>query len=67
MVADDLVLMVKKGGLSSAFDRDSGKSLWELKRIQNLGEYYASPIVGDGKVYLTGEKDRKSTRLNSSH
>ena len=55
VVANDLVLMVKKGGLSSAFDRDSGKSLWELKRIQNLGEYYASPIVGDGKIYLTGE------------
>lgn len=55
LVVNDLVFLVKKGGLSSAFDRDTGKALWELKRIQNLGEYYASPVTGDGKVYLTGE------------
>ena len=25
------------------------------KRIRNFGNYYASPVVGDGKIYVTGE------------
>jgi outer membrane protein assembly factor BamB len=47
--------VVKKGGLASCFDAASGKPLWELQRIRNFGDYYASPVAGDGKVYIIGE------------
>ncbi len=47
--------MVKKGGLSSCFDAATGKTYWELKRIGNLGEYYASPVYGDGRIYVAGD------------
>jgi outer membrane protein assembly factor BamB len=26
-----------------------------MSRIGNLGDYYSSPIAGDGKIYVTGE------------
>ena len=26
-----------------------------MRRIQNIGEYFASPICGDGKIYVAGE------------
>lgn len=53
-VADQL-FVVKKGGLCSSFDLETGKAHWETKRLGNLGEYFASPVAGDGKIYVTGE------------
>lgn len=55
LLVGDKLFMVKKGGLASCFQAGSGKALWETKRIRNLGDYYASPVAGDGKIYVTGE------------
>ena len=55
LVVDDRLFLVKKGGLSSCFETSSGKSIYGLSRIRNLGNYYASPIAGDGKIFVTGE------------
>jgi len=55
LVVDGRVYIVKKGGLSSCFNSEDGSTLWMTKRIRNFGDYYASPIYGDGKVFLTGE------------
>ena len=55
LVVGGQVFVVKKGGLSSSFDVLTGKTQWELKRLRNLGDYYASPVAGDGKIYVVGE------------
>lgn len=55
LAVDGRVYVVKKGGLSSCFNADDGSTVWKLKRVHNFGEYYASPVYGDGKIYLTGE------------
>jgi len=55
LVYEGKVFVVKEGGISSCFDAQSGKKVWKKKRIRNLGHYYASPVAGDGKVYVTGE------------
>lgn len=55
LVVDDLLFVVKKGGISSGFLPGDGKTLWLNKRIGNLGEHYASPVAGDGKIYVAGE------------
>jgi outer membrane protein assembly factor BamB len=55
LVVGNQLFIVKKGGISSSFDTATGKRQWELKRLQNLGEYYASPVAGDGKIYVTGD------------
>ena len=49
------LFIVKSGGLSSSFDTATGKPHWELARIKNIGDYYASPVAGDGKIYVVGE------------
>lgn len=54
LVSQDRLLVVKAGGLSSCFEAANGKTLWQLSRIKNLGEYYASPIAADGKIYIAG-------------
>ena len=55
LVAGDQLFTVKRGGLSSSFDAATGKSHWELGRIRNIGDYYASPIAGDNKIFVAGE------------
>ncbi|MBI3866557.1 MAG: PQQ-binding-like beta-propeller repeat protein, partial [Planctomycetia bacterium] len=36
-------------------DAATGKARWELARIRNIGDYFASPVAGDGKIYVVGE------------
>jgi outer membrane protein assembly factor BamB len=46
---------VKKGGISASFNAENGETVWMQRRIGNLGNYYASPIAGDRKIYVPGE------------
>jgi len=52
---DGRLLMVKKGGLSAAFDLNDGSTVWMKKRIDNFGNYYASPIAAGNLIYVPGE------------
>ena len=40
--------------MASCYDARDGTVLWERTRLGNLGDYYASPIAADGKVFITG-------------
>jgi outer membrane protein assembly factor BamB len=55
LVVGDQLFVVKVGGLSSCFDAHTGKSLWELQRLRNLGDYCASPVAADGKIFVPGK------------
>ncbi|MGV3724941.1 MAG: PQQ-binding-like beta-propeller repeat protein [Actinomycetota bacterium] len=55
LVVNDRLYLVKAGGLSSCFETGGGKGIWELERLKNLGDYYASPVYADGKVYVAGK------------
>jgi outer membrane protein assembly factor BamB len=54
LVTGDRLLVVKAGGLSSCLDIATGKSHWERERIRNFGDYFASPVAADGKIYVPG-------------
>jgi outer membrane protein assembly factor BamB len=52
------VLYLIKNGIVSTFDPESGKLLRQ-ERIKNaLGEYYASPVAADGKIYMVNEEGK---------
>jgi outer membrane protein assembly factor BamB len=55
LVVGEQLFVVKRGGLSSSFDPATGEKQWELARLGNLGDYYGSPVAGDGKIYVAGE------------
>jgi outer membrane protein assembly factor BamB len=55
LVYNDLIFMVKNGGLVSTLDPKTGKSL-KYDRIPGRGNYYSSPVGGDGKVYLISQQ-----------
>ena len=48
----DNVLYVVRKAIVSAFDPETGKLLKQDRIMTALGEYYASPVAGDGKIYL---------------
>ncbi len=58
MVVNDRVWFIKGGGLASCFSAQTGKPLWEKKRIGNEGAYLASPVYGDGKIYVAGQNGK---------
>jgi len=66
LVLDGRMLLVKGGGISTVFDTETGESLRKPKRIGNAGEYFASPIYGDGKIYVAGENGRVVVLENSA-
>jgi outer membrane protein assembly factor BamB len=56
------LIMVKDGGVVTAYDAKSGKQLYQ-ERAGHSGRYYASPIAANGHVYLTGLDDGTVTVL----
>ena len=54
-IADGRMLLLKEGGITTVFDTKEGRALRDAKRIGSGGGYFASPVSGDGKIYLAGE------------
>jgi outer membrane protein assembly factor BamB len=48
---------VKDGGIVQVLDARTGKPIKQL-RLEASGEYYASPVAGDGKVYVADDQGR---------
>jgi outer membrane protein assembly factor BamB len=46
-----LLYLVKNGGILSCRDAETGREL-NRGRLKDTGDYYSSPVAGDGKVYL---------------
>lgn len=52
-----LVYTVKDGGILACIDARDGKEL-RRERLPGGGNYYSSPVAGDGKVYLLSQRGR---------
>jgi len=51
VVVGGTMFTIREGGLLAAFDVASGE-LVKQERVGESDEYYASPVAGDGKLYL---------------
>ncbi|MBL9082737.1 MAG: PQQ-binding-like beta-propeller repeat protein [Planctomycetales bacterium] len=47
--------MIKDGGILSALAADDGRTL-KVGRVPGGGKFFASPVAGDGKIYLASDK-----------
>ncbi len=68
-----ILWMVKDGGIVTKLDAATGHLLQE-ERVSGIGNFFASPVMGDGKVYLASESGTVSVvaaerdwRIISSH
>lgn len=64
LVADGRMFLVKCGGITTVFDASAGKLVRDAKRMGNACDYFASPVVGDGKVYVAGDNGKISVLKN---
>jgi outer membrane protein assembly factor BamB len=55
LVVDGRLWLLKSGGLASCFETKKGDKLFQQERIGLSGRVMASPVYGDGKIYVTGE------------
>jgi outer membrane protein assembly factor BamB len=58
LVLDGIVYMVKSGGMLTTLDAASGKQLGFQRLEQAGGEYDASPVAADGKLFLASQEGR---------
>ena len=54
---DGLIYTVKDGGFLASLDAHSGE-LVHRDRLPGSGNYYSSPVAGNGKIYLVNERGR---------
>jgi len=55
IVYGEYVYVVKGGGIVSCFEAATGKQIWR-QRIAGSGNYSASPIAGDGRLYFASDR-----------
>ena len=64
LVYQDVFYMVRDGGIITSLNVATGQLLKEGRSRDALGEYSASPVAADGKVYLASD-DGKITVLKA--
>ena len=60
LVVHDRMLLVKGGGIATCFNTSAGELVYGPGRIDNAGEYFASPVYGDGKVFVASENGMRT-------
>lgn len=65
-VADGRMFLLKEGGITTVFDTKSGEPVRNPKRVGNGGGYFASPVLGDGKIYLASDNGKVAVLKNNS-
>ena len=60
LVYRDVYYMVRTGGIITSLDPATGRLLKEGRSRDALGEYYASPVAADGKVFVASEEGKIS-------
>lgn len=55
LVHDNRIFLVKGGGITTAFDAQKGEPIRKPTRIPNTSQMLASPVYGDGKIYIPGD------------
>jgi outer membrane protein assembly factor BamB len=52
------IFAVKDGGILASLDVKDGKQVKRDRLASGTGNYYSSPVVGDGKVYLLSDRGK---------
>jgi outer membrane protein assembly factor BamB len=64
LLVDDVLYVVRNGGILATYNPETGKLLREARLKDAIGEYYAQPVYGDGKIYFVN-KDGKVTVIKA--
>jgi outer membrane protein assembly factor BamB len=57
---DGRVYIIKDGGLMSSFEAKTGKPFYTQERINANGDYQASPVAADGRIFVASKTGKVS-------
>jgi outer membrane protein assembly factor BamB len=57
---DNVLYLLKEGGVLTALDASNGTVLKQARLQGALGDYFASPVVADGKLYTVSHEGKVS-------
>ena len=60
LLYNDVLYLIREGGILSTFNPATGALLRQERLKDAIGDYYASPVAADGKIYFAS-KDGKVT------
>ena len=60
LLYEGLFYMVKSGGIVTSLDPGTGAIVKQGRATGALGEYLASPVAADGKIYTVSEEGKVS-------
>lgn len=52
LIYEGRIYFVRDGGLMSSLDAKTGEAIYAQERIGATGNYYASPVAADGRIYV---------------
>jgi outer membrane protein assembly factor BamB len=58
LLYDKILYVIRNGGILAAIDPENGKLLREARLKDAIGEYYAQPVAGDGKIYFVNKEGK---------
>ncbi len=58
LLYQDVLYLLKEGGILSALDPATGALLKQGRLSGALGDYYASPVAADGKLFALSEEGK---------
>jgi outer membrane protein assembly factor BamB len=64
LLYQNVLYVIRNGGILATIDPESGKMLNEARLKDAIGEYYAQPVAGDGKIYFIS-KDGKASVIKA--
>jgi outer membrane protein assembly factor BamB len=64
LIYNHVLYVIRNGGILTTIDPETGEQLREERLKDALGEYYAQPVAGDGKLYFIN-KEGKATVLRA--
>jgi outer membrane protein assembly factor BamB len=56
----DVLYIIRDGGILASFHPETGQLLREERLKEAIGDYYASPVAGDGKIYFVNKEGKIS-------
>jgi outer membrane protein assembly factor BamB len=61
----DVLFLIKEGGIFTSLDPKTGTAFKQARLPGALGQYWSSPVAGDGKIYVANQEG-KVTVLKAS-
>ncbi|MDZ4799873.1 MAG: PQQ-binding-like beta-propeller repeat protein [Bryobacteraceae bacterium] len=58
LVYQGIVYLLKEGGIFTSYDAKTGETLKQARLAGAPGDYYASPIAADGRIYAISEEGK---------